>query len=172
MARRTWRCAWSCRLQRQAGHPLTLRTARLLAKHKVFGRGGQDPLRLLAVEALTRAKDVDQLRSADWLGLEPADRRDAHPPRRPAWLPTWVSTTTPGLVASFLGRLNRLCGMKKPVALAGALPENIRGIGGDWLQRLNTGSRNCRDAELALAGQCLRELRPWGKSQSRIRASH
>lgn len=170
VARRTLALRLKLQAQRQAGHPLdALRTARLLAKHQGFSAvAAKGLLRSLAVEALTRAKDVDQLRSA-WLGLEPADRRDAHVAAKAARLAADMGQhdDARGWLRPFWDDLDRQDEEARR-ALAGALLENIRGIGGDWLQRLEHWVQELpRDAELALAwASCLRELRLWGKAKA------
>ena len=169
VARRTLALRLKLQAQRQAGHPLdALRTARLLAKHQGFSAvAAKGLLRSLAIEALTRAKDGDQLRAA-WQGLDAADRRDAHVAARAAQLAAAMGQheDARGWLRPFWDDLDRQDEEARK-ALAQALLENIPGIGGDWLQRLEHWVQELpRDAELALAWACcLRELRLWGKAK-------
>jgi len=168
-ARRTQALRLRLQAARLGGATLdALRTARLLAKHQGFAPGvSQSLLRSLAFELLDTARDADQLRQA-WAQLESGERRDAFVVARAAermagfgaaaearqWLrPLWDQ----------LGKLSA----EERESLALALLSGLRGIGVDWLPRLEASLQALpRDAHLHLVmGHALAELQLWGKAQ-------
>ncbi|HWI09704.1 MAG TPA: heme biosynthesis HemY N-terminal domain-containing protein [Burkholderiaceae bacterium] len=145
-----------------------LKTARLLAKHQGFSKiAAQGLLRSLAFESLDTAHDIDQLKRV-WGQFEPVDRRDAFVAARAAdraaalgafddargWLrPFWEQSTE--------------LGADERAAVALGLVSAMRGIGLEWLPRLEAAaSAYSREGAVALAVGCaLAERQLWGKAR-------
>ena len=145
-----------------------LKTARLLAKHQGFSKvAAQGLLRSLAFETLDAAHDADQLRRT-WLQFDPVDRRDAFVAARAATRAAAMGITDEarGWLRPFWERLGELGGDER-AALALALVSAIRGIGLEWLPRLEGAARAFpRDGAVALAvGAALAERQLWGKAR-------
>jgi HemY protein len=169
VARRTQALRLKLQAARLAKNPLeALRTARLLAKHQAFSKAAaQGLLRSLAFEALSSARDVDQLRTV-WQQLDSADRRDA------------VVAARAGQCAAALGAPDDGRGWLRPfwddigelpaderAALAEALVPVLAGLGPEWLPRLEAAvTRFPRDKHLTYAlGHALAERQLWGKAR-------
>jgi HemY protein len=170
VARRTHALRLKLQAARLARQPQeALRTARQLIKHQGFSTVAAAGLvRSLAFESLETVHDVDQLRRL-WMSLEPVDRRDPFIAARAAtvagalgaqedarlWLrPLWEGLATLGL--------------EERAAVALALAGAVRGIGADWVPRLETVSQTLpRDGAVALAaGSALAERGLWGKARA------
>ncbi|TBO34387.1 heme biosynthesis protein HemY [Aquabacterium lacunae] len=170
VARRTQALRLRLSASRLARQPLEgLRTARLLAKHQGFTPVAAEGLiRSLASEALSTARDTDQLRQV-WLSLDGAERQDplvvaraatrmarlGAPAEARAWLaPLWE-------------RLPQM-GSEAVDSVALALAEATDGLETDWLARLDrTQQTALRAPALALAtGLALCERQLWGKART------
>ena len=170
VARRTQALRLKLQAQRLAGDPVeALPTARLLAKHQAFSPGAaQGLLRSLAIEALERARDVDQLDRA-WQQLDTVDRTDAFVAARAArraaslgdaarartWLqPAW----------------ERLADLPRDErdAVALALARCLDGLGPDWLPRLQAAEQALpsEPAVQAVVGSAYAERGLWGKART------
>lgn len=146
-----------------------LKTARLLAKHQGFSKvAAQGLLRSLAFESLDTARDADQLRRV-WLQLDPVDRRDAFVASRAATRATALGAVDEarGWMRPFWDRLPELSPEERE-ALALGLVAAVKGIGGEWLPRLEAAAQAYpREGAVALAvGSALVERQLWGKARS------
>jgi HemY protein len=170
VARRTHALRLKLQAARLARQPQeALKTARSLIKHQGFSSVAAAGLvRSLAFESLDTVHDADQLRRL-WMSFDAADRRDpfiaaraalragalgAHEDAR-AWLrPFWEQIGT-------LGAEDR-------AAVAAALAASVRGIGPEWLPRLESALQALpRDGAVALAaGKALAARGLWGKAKS------
>ncbi len=168
VARRTHAMRLKLQAARLADEPLeALRTARLLAKHQGFTPvAAQGLMRALAVDALDKARDAEQLRRA-WLQLDAADRRDALVSARAAeravgfgalgdarvWLrPHWLELHK-------LGEVEREAVLR---AFVGA----CEGLSVDWLPLLE-GSLLALPADTRVAyvvGMALMQRELWGRA--------
>jgi HemY protein len=145
-----------------------LKTARLLAKHQGFSKAAaQGLLRSLAFESLDTAHDVDQLRRV-WLQFDPVDRRDAFVASRAADRAAALEAfdEARGWLRPFWERLTEL-GPDERACVSLALVAAIRGIGLEWLPRLEAASAAFpREGAVALAVGCaLAERQLWGKAR-------
>jgi len=145
-----------------------LKTARLLAKHQGFSKiAALGLLRSLATESLATAHDIDQLRRI-WFQFDAADRRDpvvaAHAATRAAEL--GAPEEARGWLRPFWDRLGVLSAEDRAV-LADGLVRALRGIGPEWLPRLEAAARAFpREAAVAHAvGRALAERQLWGKAR-------
>ena len=169
VARRTHALRLKLQAARLARAPQdALKTARLLAKHQGFSKvAAQGLLRSLAFETLDSAHDADQLRRV-WLQFDAVDRRDPFVAARAATRAAGMDITDEarGWLRPFWERLGEL-GSDERAALALALVSAIRGIGLEWLPRLEAAARAFpRDGAVALAvGSALAERQLWGKSR-------
>ena len=146
-----------------------LKTARLLAKHQGFSKvAALGLLRSLAFESLDTAHDVDQLRRV-WLQFEGVDRRDAFVAARAAEraVALGVFDDARTWLRPFWDRLPELAADER-VAVAVALASAVKGIGPEWLPRLeSTAQAFPREGAVALAvGSVLAERQLWGKARS------
>lgn len=168
VARRTHALRLRLQATRLALQPLeALKTARLLAKHQGLSQAAATGLlRSLATEALSEARDIDQLRRA-WTQLDPADRRDAFVAASAA-----VRVTSLGAAGEarawlrpFWERLGELS-MEERASVSEALVASIQGIGPEWLPRLESAAQSFpRDTAIAHAvGSALVERQLWGKA--------
>jgi HemY protein len=169
VARRTQALRLKLQAARMARDPLqALNTARLLAKHQAFSTAAAlGLLRSLAIETLDAAHDADQLRR-QWQALDPADRRDAAvaaraaqraaalgaPDDARAWLrPLW-------------DRLGDLPSDERAL-VSGALGDAARGVGVDWLPRVESAFSTWPNdhSVVAVAGIVFAERQLWGKAR-------
>ena len=154
------------RLRRQPQE--ALKTARLLAKHQGFSKvAAQGLLRSLAFESLDTAHDIDQLRRI-WLQFDPIDRRDAFVAARASDRAAVLGAIDDarGWLRPFWDRPAEL-GPDERAAISLALVNALRGIGADWLPRLEAASTAfAREGAVALAVGCaLAECQLWGKAR-------
>jgi HemY protein len=154
------------RMNRQPAE--SLRTARLLAKHQGFSRtGAQGLLRSLAFELLETARDAEQLKRV-WTQLDSADRRDPLVAARAASLAVRSGSLDDARnwVLPFWPELAVLPDDEREALLRALIPA-IRGIGADWLPRVETLAQlRPRDPLVALvAGLVCRERELWGMAQ-------
>ncbi|MDN3923137.1 heme biosynthesis HemY N-terminal domain-containing protein [Roseateles violae] len=169
VGRRTQALRLKLQAARLAANPLeALRTARLLAKHQAFSKvAAQGLLRSLAFEALSSARDVDQLRQA-WQQLDSADRRDPIVASRAAQCAATLGAPDDGRgwLRPFWDDIGELTADER-VALAEALVPVLPGLGPEWLQRLEAAvARFPRDRHLVYAlGHALAERQLWGKAR-------
>jgi len=145
-----------------------LKTARLLAKHQAFSKGAaQGLLRSLAFEALDTARDADQLRRV-WMQFDPVDRRDPFVAARAATLSSGLDAVEDarGWLRPFWDRLSEL-GLDERMAIALATVESIRGIGAEWLPRLEAAAQAYpREGAIAMAVGCaLAQRQLWGMAR-------
>ncbi len=145
-----------------------LKTARLLAKHQGFSKiAALGLLRSLAAESLHNAHDIDQLRRI-WLGFDAADRRDASVAAAAAIRAAHLGAPEEGRawLRPFWDRLSE-SNPDDRATLAQGLVASLRGIGPDWLQRLEAAARDFpREPAIAHAvGSALAERRLWGKAR-------
>jgi HemY protein len=145
-----------------------LKTARLLAKHQGFSKiAAQGLLRSLAAESLDTARDVDQLRRI-WLQFDNADRRDPCVAAAAARRAAELGAPEEGRVwlRPFWDRLDELSPDDR-AAVAHGLVSALKGIGPEWLQRLEAAARAFpREAAIAHAvGGALAERGLWGKAR-------
>ena len=145
-----------------------LRTARLLAKHQGFSKvAAQGLLRSLAFESLDTAHDADQLRKV-WLAFEPVDRRDPVVAARASSRASELGAVDEarGWLRPFWERLHELT-VDEREAVAEGLASASRGIGPEWLPRLEAASQAFpREGAIALAvGAALAERQLWGKAR-------
>lgn len=169
VARRTQALRLKLQASRLLRRPLdALHTARLLANHQAFSSvAAQGLLRSLAFEVLDDAHDIDQLRRG-WQQFDAADQRDPfvasraarraaaldHPGEGCLWLrPLW-------------DRLDEL-GRDGRHEVAMALIEAVKGVGADWLPRVEAAQRNhpTESAVQGAAGAVLFERQLWGKAR-------
>lgn len=169
VARRTQALRLKLQVTRMLRRPLeALHTARLLANHQAFSTvAAQGLLRSLAFEVLDDAHDIDQLRRG-WQQFDVADQRDpfvaaraarraaalGHPGDACLWLrPLWDRLDE-------LGRDGR-----QEVALA--LIDAVKGVGADWLPRVEAAQRShpTESAVQGAAGAVLFERQLWGKAR-------
>ncbi|HSV69859.1 MAG TPA: heme biosynthesis HemY N-terminal domain-containing protein, partial [Methylibium sp.] len=172
VARRTQALRLKLQAARLASEPMeALRTARLLAKHQGFSpAAAQGLIRSLAIDALDRARDADQLRRV-WRELDAADRRDVHVAAHAAralaalggaddaraWLkPFWDRV-------ALLPREDR-------DAAALALADAADGLGADWLARIEGALQVCpgEGALAYAAGRAFIASRLWGKARQSL----
>jgi HemY protein len=144
-----------------------LKTARLLAKHQGFSKNAaQGLLRSLAFESLETARDAEQLRRV-WLQFDPLDRRDPYVAARAASRAAGfgASDEARGWLRPFWERLPDL-GAEERAALALALVSAVKGMGAEWLPRLETAAQGFpREPAVALAaGSAMAERQLWGKA--------
>jgi len=145
-----------------------LRTARLLAKHQGFSPlAAQGLLRSLACEAIEAARDADQLRRV-WQQLDAADRRDAWVTARAARRAGafGAEDEARGWLRPFWDRMGELSAEEREqVALA--LLDLLRGLGADWLPRLEAALQAFpgEPAVLAAVGAAFAERQLWGKAR-------
>jgi HemY protein len=169
VARRTHALRLKLQAARLARQPQdALKTARLLAKHQGFSKvAAQGLLRSLAFETLDTAHDADQLRRA-WLQFDPVDRRDPFVAARAATRAAelGVGEEARGWLRPFWDRLGEL-GADERAALALGLVSSLRGLGPEWLPRLEAAAQAFpRDGAVALAvGSALAERQLWGKAR-------
>ena len=146
-----------------------LKTARLLIKHQGFSAVAAAGLvRSLAFESLDTVHDLDQLRRL-WLSFDAADRRDPFivaraaaqasalgaPEDARAWLrPLWEQIGSSGA--------------EDRAVVADALAGAVRGIGAEWLPRLEAAVQALpSDGAVALAaGSALAARGLWGKARA------
>lgn len=172
VARRTQALRLKLQATRLARQPMeALRTARLLAKHQGFTAGAAEGLlRTLASEALSAARDVDQLRTL-WQSLDAQDRRDAlvvaHAARRMAALGSPQEARQ--WLAPLWDQISQLPG-DAATALAQSLRHGLSGLEADWLPRLDACTQAAlRNPNLALTlGLALAERQLWGKARSML----
>ena len=169
VARRTQALRLRMQGLRLARRPLeALHSARLLAHHQAFSPVvAQGLLRSLGTEALDTAHDAQQLRRL-WVQFDVADRRDPQLAARAAlravsldaledarnWLrPFWER----------LGEISRED--REQIALA--LIEVRRGVGVDWLPRLEASAQafGHESAVAAAVGMLFAERQLWGKAR-------
>ena len=147
-ARRSHALRLRLKAARLSQQPLeALQTARLLAKHQAFSPlVAQSLLRSLAADTLEGAHDLQQLRRL-WSQIDAAE--DARQWLRPFW--------------DRLAELPR----EDREAVALALIEARRGIGGDWLPRLESAAQGYghEGAVVAAVGMVFAERQLWGKAR-------
>jgi len=169
LSRRTQALRLKLSAARLARHPMeALRTARLLAKHQGFTPAAAEGLlRSLASEALSTARDLDQLRQS-WLLLDASERKDplivSRAVTRMAQLGGSVEART--WLAPSWDQLSQHS-PEGVEALAFALCETVEGIETEWLARLDKVSQEAlRAPALGLAvGLALAERQLWGKAR-------
>lgn len=170
VARRTQALRLKLQAQRLANQPQeALRTARLLAKHQAFSpSAARSLLRSLAIEALASTRDADQLERA-WLALDTGDHADPYVAAHAATLAARLGATALGRqwLQGAWGRLSEL-GPDERSALALALIDNIAGLPGEWLPRLEAAERALpSDASVqAAVGSAYAERQLWGKARA------
>ena len=170
VARRTQALRLKLQAQRLANQPQeALRTARLLAKHQAFSpSAARSLLRSLAIEALASTRDADQLERA-WLALDTGDHADPYVAAHAATLAARLGATALGRqwLQGAWGRLSEL-GPDERTALALALIDNIAGLPGEWLPRLEAAERALPgDASVqAAVGSAYAERQLWGKARA------
>jgi len=145
-----------------------LKTARLLAKHQGFSKvAAVGLMRSLAFESLATAHDADQLRGV-WQQFDAVDRRDAFVAARAADRAAVLGAVEEarGWLRPFWERLEEL-GADERAVVALALVNAIKGIGPEWLPRLEAAAQAFpREAAVALAvGSALAERQLWGKAR-------
>jgi HemY protein len=148
-----------------------LKTARLLAKHQGFSKvAALGLLRSLAFESLDTAHDIDQLRRV-WLQFEGVDRRDPFVAARAADRAAALGAhdEARGWLRPFWERLAELAADER-AAVALALVSGMKGIGAEWLPRLEAASQAFpREGAVALAvGGALAERQLWGKARNQL----
>jgi HemY protein len=172
VARRTQALRLKLQAARLARQPQeALKTARLLAKHQAFSpAAAQSLVRTLAYEALETARDAEQLRRV-WQQFESADRRDAYVAARAAQRASTLGAPEDGRgwLRPFWDQI-RLLGDEERALLARALAESARGIGGEWLPRVQAATEALpQDAAVAYAaGVVLAERELWGMAQRQL----
>ncbi len=167
--RRTQALRLKMQASRLARQPLeALQTARLLANHQAFSPAvAQGLLRSLAGEALEQVHNASQLQRL-WSQMDPHERRDPQ-------VVALASARAAGLGAEEEARnwirplweqLTELsAGDRTAVALA--LADVRKGIGADWLPRVEAAVQTqAQDAAVvAAAGLVLAERQLWGKAR-------
>ena len=172
VARRTQALRLKLQATRLARQPMeALRTARLLAKHQGFTAGAAEGLlRSLATEALSAARDADQLRNL-WQSLDISDRRDpllvAQAARRMALL--GAPHEARQWLAPLWDQISKLT-VEHASALADALRHALDGLDAEWLPRLDASTQAAlRNPHLALTlGLALAERQLWGKARGML----
>ncbi len=169
VARRTQALRLKLQAARLASEPMeALRTARLLAKHQGFSPAAAAGLiRSLAIEALDRARDADQLRRV-WRELEGADRRDAHVAAHAARALAGLGAPDDARawLRPFWDRIAQL-GREERDAVALALADAAQGLGADWLARIEGALQSCpgEGALAHAAGRAFVASQLWGKAR-------
>jgi HemY protein len=173
--RRTQALRLKLQATRMARQPLdALHTARLLANHQAFSpAAAQGLLRSLACEALEGAHDVQQLHRL-WEQFDNADRRDPHVVARAAQRAVALDAAEDGRrwLLPFWERLGDLQrDEREQVALA--LFDAVRGIGTDWLPRLEAAinAHGHEPAVLVAVGAAFAERQLWGKARRLLEQS-
>jgi HemY protein len=160
---------------RLARQPLeALHTARLLAKHQAFSRSAaQGLLRSLAGDLLDNAHDAEQLRRA-WGQLDASDRRDPLVAAQAARCAVALGAPDDARtwLRPFWDALADL-GPDERSAVALALADATRGIGADWLPRLEAAQNAWpqEPAVQAAVGAALAERALWGKARRPLEAA-
>jgi HemY protein len=168
-ARRTQALRLRMQALRLARRPLeALHSARLLAHHQAFSPVvAQGLLRSLGAEALDTTHDAQQLRRL-WVQLDVADRRDPHIASRAALraVPLDALEDARTWLRPFWDRLGELSREDRE-QLALALIEVRRGVGVDWLPRLESAGQSFgHEAAVAAAvGMLFAERQLWGKAR-------
>ncbi len=169
VGRRTHALRLKLQALRLARQPLAaLQTARLLANHQAFSPVvAQSLLRSLAAETLEGAHDAQQLRRL-WGQFDTADRRDATVSARAALRAVQLDAADDARqwLKPFWERLSELAREDRDqVALA--LIEARRGIGSDWLPRLEAAAQafGHEGAVVAAVGMVFAERQLWGKAR-------
>jgi len=168
-ARRTHALRLKLQALRMARQPLeALHTARLLANHQAFSAVvAQSLLRGLAAETLESAHDVQQLRRL-WGQFDAADRRDAAVASRAALRAVQLDAHEDGRnwLRPFWDRMAELAREDRE-CVALALIEARRGIGVDWLPRLENAAQafGHESAVVAAVGMVFAERQLWGKAR-------
>lgn len=169
VARRTHALRLKLQAARLADDPMeALRTARLLAKHQGFSPAAATGLiRSLAIEALQRARDADQLRRA-WRELDVVDRRDVHVAAHAARALVALGEVEDARawLRPFWDRLAQLTRDERDVA-ALALADAAEGLGPDWLARIESALQSCpgEGALAYAAGRAFIASQLWGKAR-------
>ena len=145
-----------------------LKTARLLAKHQGFSKeAALGLLRSLAFESLDTARDAEQLRRV-WAQLDNVDRRDAFVAARAATRAAafGAADEARGWLRPFWDRLAEL-GSDERAVLALALAEASRGLGVEWLPKLEAAAQAyAREPAIGFAvGMALADRQLWGKAR-------
>lgn len=168
-ARRTHALRLKLKAARMARQPLeALQTARLLAKHQAFSPVvAQSLLRSLAADTLQGAHDVQQLRRL-WSQIDAADRRDPQVAARAALRAVQLDAADDAQqwLRPFWERLPEL-EREDREAVSLALIEARRGIGGEWLPRLEVAAQGYshEGAVVAAVGMVFAEHQLWGKAR-------
>jgi HemY protein len=169
VGRRTQALRLKLRATRLLRRPLeALQTARLLAKHQGFSaEAAKSLLRSLAMDALERTYDLEQLRRV-WQQLDAADRADA-------WVVAKAARRAYALGDASLGRLwlQQIwpnLGKHEPQAraqLALALVDCAPGLGSDWLPRVEAAlaMHGHEPALVAAAAMAFADRQLWGKAK-------
>jgi HemY protein len=169
VARRTQALRLKLQAARMARKPVeALQTARLLAKHQGFSQvAAQSLLRSLAIDVVCAAHDEEQLLRA-WQSLDVADRRDVLVGARAAVRANELGRPDLGrdYLAPHWSELARMDADERS-ALAIALIDCIKGLGSEWLPRVETAvaSHGNEPAILAAAGMVFAERQLWGKAR-------
>lgn len=169
VARRTHALRLKLQAARLADQPLeALKTARLLAKHQGFSpAAAQGLLRSLAVEALEKACDVDQVRRV-WMQFDAVDRRDPHVAARAARHVSELGApeTARAWLHPFWDRLS-VYSVEERATLSLALVAALRGLSAEWLPGLEAAVQAFpREPAVAYAvGRALAERQLWGKAR-------
>lgn len=169
VGRRTQALRLKLQALRMARQPLAaLQTARLLANHQAFSPVvAQSLLRSLAGETLEGAHDAQQLRRL-WGQFDTADRRDAAVSARAALRAVQLDAADDARqwLKPFWERLSELSREDREV-VALALIEARRGIGSDWLPRLEAAAQAYahEGAVVAAVGMVFAERQLWGKAR-------
>lgn len=168
-ARRTHALRLKLQALRMGRQPLeALHTARLLANHQAFSPVvAQGLLRGLANETLESAHDVQQLRRL-WGQFDSADRRDAAVVARAVQRAVQLDAHEDGRgwLRPFWDRLPELAREDRE-CVALALIDARRGIGPDWLPRLESAAQafGHESAVVAAVGMVFAERQLWGKAR-------
>jgi HemY protein len=169
VGRRTQALRLKLQALRMARQPLAaLQTARLLANHQAFSPVvAQSLLRSLAGETLEGAHDAQQLRRL-WGQFDTADRRDAAVSARAALRAVQLDAADDARqwLKPFWERLSELSREDREL-VALALIEARRGIGSDWLPRLEVAAQAYahEGAVVAAVGMVFAERQLWGKAR-------
>jgi HemY protein len=169
VARRTQALRLKLQAARMARKPVeALQTARLLAKHQGFSQvAAQSLLRSLAIDVVCAAHDEEQLLRA-WQSLDVADRRDVLVGARAAVRAQELGRPDLGrdYLAPHWSELARMDADERS-ALAIALIDCIKGLGNEWLPRVEAAvaSHGNEPAILAAAGVVYAERQLWGKAR-------
>jgi HemY protein len=169
VGRRTQALRLKLQALRMARQPLAaLQTARLLANHQAFSPVvAQSLLRSLAGETLEGAHDAQQLRRL-WGQFDSADRRDAAVSARAALRAVQLEASDDARqwLKPFWERLSELSREDREL-VALALIEARRGIGSEWLPRLEAAAQAYahEGAVVAAVGMVFAERQLWGKAR-------